>query len=73
MSGPPVSAPMRNKTKRNKRRQIKHMPTEQLEKMARICEQTIAKYSADLTWIKEELKQREHHPHASRSAGATHE
>lgn len=64
MSAPPVSAPMRNKTKRNKRRQLKHMPTEQLEKTVRICKQTIAKYSADLQWAQEELKRREHRPNA---------
>lgn len=64
MSGPPINGPMRNKTKRNKRRQIRHMPTEQLEKMVRICQQSIAKYSADLQWAKEELSRREYRPHA---------
>ena len=70
---PPVNAPMRRKTKRNKRRQIRQMPTEQLEKTVRICKQTIAKYSADLQWAQEELNRREHHSDAARSAGNANE
>lgn len=63
----PVSAPMRKQTKRMKKRQMSHMSADQLEKKIRMCKQTIAKYSAELTWAQEELNRREHRSHAAQA------